>query len=425
MRRALRRVCQSLVAAGSLTGALPVAAQAPVPPPTTFAQAPAKGAAAATENPNRLAEIRVELAWLADPATFPYRLSARVEGVALRVSGCVPSAAARSQALKVARNHCLLPLRDELAIVPGLPPRQGVVAKAALQQSASAALESGFPTLAPILQVQCRGLGELVVSGAVPSHEVSLAVSQRLRQLDGCTSVVNYLQVNAEVIGPLTRLLETLNRAESAKTPTVRQAVHQAPEPAAMSSAKQPGDACASCGSPLPMLGRASEQALLPPPQPLAITDKAPPTAARVPTIPLALPPRTAAAPGPLPSAPLPQPAPTPQTNRVPAVATERPAVAPRPASASGVAQVQHSEAAPGTAGRGGPSYLQTRLRQRIEEACGSAVRDVDVVCTAPAEVLVRFKARSAPQAEELAARIMALPELASCKIDLEVKVQP
>src|SRR5262245_51287597 len=110
MRRRLYRVCQSLVAAGSLTLTLPAAAQMTSAVPAVNAGASSevgnsKGGtlrelASSTENPNRLTEIQVEMAWLADPATFPYRLTARVQGLTLRVSGCVPSSGVRSHVLQ-------------------------------------------------------------------------------------------------------------------------------------------------------------------------------------------------------------------------------------------------------------------------------------------------------------------------------------
>src|ERR1700730_11690450 len=51
---------------------------------------------------NRFIEMLIELAWLADPVTFPYYLEARVEGSALQVRGFVPGTSVRDQALKVA-----------------------------------------------------------------------------------------------------------------------------------------------------------------------------------------------------------------------------------------------------------------------------------------------------------------------------------
>src|SRR4051794_6346588 len=51
----------------------------------------------------RQAEIAVERAWMADPATFPYYLEAKAEGATLHVRGYVPDKAVRDQALRIAR----------------------------------------------------------------------------------------------------------------------------------------------------------------------------------------------------------------------------------------------------------------------------------------------------------------------------------
>ncbi len=63
----------------------------------------AKSAPAKTDDARRLAEARVELAWLADPITFPYFLEARVEGATLTVRGFVPDQTVRMQAQRVAQ----------------------------------------------------------------------------------------------------------------------------------------------------------------------------------------------------------------------------------------------------------------------------------------------------------------------------------
>src|SRR5947199_400579 len=49
--------------------------------------------------------------------------------------------------------------------------------------------------LVPLVKFQCRPGGQIAVSGYVPSYEDKLAVSLALRQVSGCTSVVNILHV--------------------------------------------------------------------------------------------------------------------------------------------------------------------------------------------------------------------------------------
>src|SRR5262245_48834072 len=104
MRRALRRACWALAAAGSLGLAAPAAAQ------TT----PAPGQPPAWATSRRATEIEVELAWLADPVTCPCPLTAHVTGPTLEVRGSVPSMFARAQALKLARERSQLAVIDSL-----------------------------------------------------------------------------------------------------------------------------------------------------------------------------------------------------------------------------------------------------------------------------------------------------------------------
>src|SRR5262245_61028053 len=50
------------------------------------------------QNQHRDVEIQIELAWMADPVTFPYLLQAKVRGSEVEVSGIVPSAKVRATA---------------------------------------------------------------------------------------------------------------------------------------------------------------------------------------------------------------------------------------------------------------------------------------------------------------------------------------
>src|SRR5262245_20074005 len=81
----------------------------------------AQGAAPPSEAQLRLDEIRTELAWNADPLTFPYPLVAACDGSSLRVYGGVPSNVA-TQALKTARENTCLNVLDMLTIRPSQKP---------------------------------------------------------------------------------------------------------------------------------------------------------------------------------------------------------------------------------------------------------------------------------------------------------------
>jgi hypothetical protein len=191
MRRALVRGWWALPIAAGLTLVVPAPAQPPgAAGPPTPARPVIGGPGDA--DPNRLAEIQVGLAWLADPMTFPYHLAARARAGNLEIRGFVPNEATRARAVKVAREHCELNVVDSLRIhavsIPTTvkPPQE-------LHAAVLACLKANFPRQAGTISVLCRPHGQVVITGRVTSLEERLAVSQEMRRVPGCTSVVNRL----------------------------------------------------------------------------------------------------------------------------------------------------------------------------------------------------------------------------------------
>lgn len=148
------------------------------------------------ESPHRLMEIQVELAWLADPTTFPYYLEARVESQAVEIRGYVPSRGVREQAVKLARLHCPLGVVDSMKELSNLAVRITPRPPEHLEKSIQAALREAFPKQYQNLFVKCQADGNVTVSGFVPSFEHKLSVSQALRRQHGCTSITNLTQVS-------------------------------------------------------------------------------------------------------------------------------------------------------------------------------------------------------------------------------------
>jgi hypothetical protein len=142
----------------------------------------------------RLTEINVGLAWLADPLTFPCQLAAHVQDGALELRGFVPNEAVRSRAVKVARERSGLSVVSHLKLRPTTAPiwrRPPEELHAAIQL----ALKKNFPKLAPDIGVLCRPFGQVILTGRVESMEEKLALSQSLRRVPGCSSVLNQLEV--------------------------------------------------------------------------------------------------------------------------------------------------------------------------------------------------------------------------------------
>jgi hypothetical protein len=434
MRKVLGRAARLLMAAGALGLARPAAAQGPQ------AEAPAAAAEPAAVLPAeqaRLEELRVSLAWLTDPTTFPHALRARVVGDSLEAGGTVPDEATKQQALKLARQHTALPVLDAVEVLPGKPVKRVALPAGAVQREAAAFLGVALGARGRGLTVQARADGQVTVRGAVGSMEEKLFVSQRLRQVTGCTSVVNRLTVApvadapapATARGPAGSLQEKLfvsqqlreAGGQSAPRPPVEEP--KAPAPAerpavattrVVSVAPAP-PAPASYASQLsrlaPSLSAPDADLHLPGKGNAAAAEKG--TAADLPKAPppaVAVEKAEAPAPRSAPPRPVAPPvaAPTPAT-RASYVATEPqatpgpvPANAPRP-----------------------PAVVPARLRQRVQAAAGARALAVQVLTGPDQSVTVRVRVASYDDQAQLASRILQLPEMRAANVQLEFQVAP
>jgi len=151
-------------------------------------------AAPAMDSLSKLDEMKIELALLADPATFGCNLTARLDANALAVRGFVPNEAVRDRALQIARTATATPIADGLKVHPSLSMRSAGVAIAKLEEGASELLKEGFPELQGI-EAKAKITGQITLTGSAHSVQEKLAVSQKLRRLNGCTCVVNQMKV--------------------------------------------------------------------------------------------------------------------------------------------------------------------------------------------------------------------------------------
>jgi len=70
--------------------------------------------------------------------------------------------------------------------------------------------------------------------------------------------------------------------------------------------------------------------------------------------------------------------------------------------------------------------FLQSQLKRLIENACGSAARDVQVSFPAPNHVAIRFTVRAETEAPRIVSRIREMQELTAFTIDdIEVMLMP
>lgn len=143
----------------------------------------------------RLAEMKVELALLGDIATFPYDFAARAKGKTLELHGTVPNEMVRQRAMDLTRSITFLRGIDALTIQPNLSVRSSLRTPSVLQQEGMELLhkEMGAPALKMALEARPNGV--LVLTGRIDCVESKLEISRLFRHLPGCTALVNELTV--------------------------------------------------------------------------------------------------------------------------------------------------------------------------------------------------------------------------------------
>jgi hypothetical protein len=174
---------------------MPAIARAqPAAPPSTLSPADT-----VREGRFRLEEMKVEMAWLADSATFPYPLTARsVEGH-LELRGSAPNETTRQLALRIARAHTHLAVANLLQLDAKLAASESGIDAAAIRQGTVEVLSDSFGMAARGFEIRADADGKVAVSGSVNSVEEKLAVSKRLRKVRGCRYASNYLQISPEM----------------------------------------------------------------------------------------------------------------------------------------------------------------------------------------------------------------------------------
>ncbi|MBI3411476.1 MAG: BON domain-containing protein [Planctomycetes bacterium] len=343
--------------------------------------------ASSTDGPLRSVEIEIELAWMADAATFPYHLEVRAKGSGLELRGTVPSRKVHDQALNIARLHCALAIMDSIQESPRVAANSVRLAPAQMQSTAQTALREALPKQAKYLHVQCSSDGTAHLTGQVLTAEQKLTASRALRRLHGCACVVNLAQVREQEEGVALNSprINSANLApaekESQKGNRALGAIGKSPDTPSSDNSElvAPRIQTVSQTKPLPNM----------PPNPDSIKteiDRA-------------------------------KPAPTkwsiPQANNesrgMLIVGTDEPAQS-KPA-----AKV-NSKIIASTA------WSAARLKKRIEEACPGA-KDVRVTFTSPNEVRVELRARPGDDLGQIAGQILSLRELENLRPDLHIQV--
>lgn len=178
-----------LLAAGALSLVSPGGATPPRPGRTVRLV----GSPVVSPGQARLEAMKVEMAWLANLATYGLPLEVHITDSGLRACGRVPDDAARVQVLEVARQASCLPVVDSLTVV-----QPGPVARTdarALEEAARAALRRHLAEQAAEVQVRADDTGVVSLRGEVATVEDKLVASRCLKGIAGCTAVNNSLGV--------------------------------------------------------------------------------------------------------------------------------------------------------------------------------------------------------------------------------------
>jgi hypothetical protein len=151
-------------------------------------------------DPRRAMEVNVEIAWLADPVTFPYYLEAHADSGQFEVRGYVPNKGVREHALRIAQVYSSVPVTDAMKEHPSLLVKPSQMSPQQLQNSAQSSLRAALPKQYQQLKIDCGADGKVVVAGSVSTLEEKIAVSHALRRLHGCTSVQNLTSMPIEIV---------------------------------------------------------------------------------------------------------------------------------------------------------------------------------------------------------------------------------
>ena len=132
----------------------------------------------------RREEGKVRLAWLADPVTFPYFLSARAADAEVHLTGYVPTEAVKRRAADLAGKATALRVVDELRVQPNIAlhfatPRPLDV----LWNEVVELLHKELGERADQITVTAGADGRVTLSGVFVSVEEQLSICESLRRL--------------------------------------------------------------------------------------------------------------------------------------------------------------------------------------------------------------------------------------------------
>jgi len=366
----------------------------------------------------------IEVAFMADPATFHQRIRVMISPNGIELTGVVTNDRARLRALAIARQVAGGDVRDRMQQYRELQEHRTVF-NPRLAQDAQARLEreGPQPSVGPIdIEIEADG-GIVTLLGRVGTWEEKAQASRCLRGVAGCEAVQNLLEVAQPAAAAIRGPMQTGTTAPSpipASMPTVA-----GREPLPLAPRFQP---------PLPLapprtLSPIPPHTLKPLPMPSVATSRTPtsPVMAATPhpatTRQVTISPRQPVSPA------LPLQRTEPPSDRSPL----QPATYQAPTSEGAdfyrphvLAQVMtHPRFQPAQSRPQGlpqaepmPANTPLPLRQRIAAALGGEVRGVEVRQAGQGTVVVEMRVRPNANLERILTTLYGLPELAGNKIE-------
>lgn len=339
----------------------------------------------------RITEVNVEVAWLADPATFPYYLEAHANNDQLEVRGYVPSRSVRDQAMRIAQVHSSLPVVDSMKEHASLLVRPGQLSTTQLQSSVQSSLKVALPKTYSQLKVQVDPEGKVFVTGPVTNYEEKIAVSHSLRRLHGCTSVQNLTSLPAELTpAPVVATMEPREKAPIVKTSNTSN-----PE-------TRPNDKTLAAAEPKtrPWYWPFGKNTTTKDEPPLLDTPKSKPKEKK-------------------------DPAPAVEPKKAsfvaPVVINTTPEIK-EPEKLPKKTETPRTETPPVKTPAKGPTLTAAEFQKRIKQACPEA-KGVEVEFTSATEIRIVLEIRSEKELEPAAERVFAMPELERYRADLQFKI--
>lgn len=138
----------------------------------------------------RIPAARVEVAWLSDPMTYGYRLSAKSEGSKIELLGFLPSEALKHKAMQIARIALgTVTFEDKITVYPqmalapafDLSDKSVITAHERLKAMSTLAIED--------LSLVQDDQGVLIVSGRVDHFDDRLKIIDAMKMLPGCKAI--------------------------------------------------------------------------------------------------------------------------------------------------------------------------------------------------------------------------------------------